>query len=75
MESWVAEKQWYHYDQDDGRMDQPPGCTEGKDCGHFTAVIWKNTQYVGCGKARAVNNTLYFVCNYYPPGNTGQRPY
>ena len=78
VESWVAEKQWYHYDQDDGRMDQPPGCTEGKDCGHFTAVIWKNTQYVGCGKARAAaaNNTLYFVCNYYPPGNqTGQRPY
>lgn len=46
-----------------------------KVCGHYTQVVWKNSRYVGCGKAMAANGTLYYVCNYYPAGNTGGRPY
>jgi pathogenesis-related protein 1 len=74
---FISEKQWYHYDQDDGRMGQPPGCTAplNNSCGHFTQVIWKNTQYVGCGKAISASDTVYYVCNYYPPGNSGGKPY
>jgi pathogenesis-related protein 1 len=88
---WIDEKQWYHYNDDrdgTGSNSQPPGCIIVRDspacrerqgycyCGHFTQVIWKNTQYVGCGKATAANGWVYFVCNYYPSGNiTGQKPY
>src|SRR3712207_7215241 len=29
----------------------PPGCTPPPNgtCGHYTQVVWKTTQYVGCG--------------------------
>ncbi|MBV9118076.1 MAG: hypothetical protein JOY63_12020 [Acetobacteraceae bacterium] len=61
-----------------GYSDQPPGCTPPQNgfCGHFTQVIWKDTQVVGCGKASAAHKTVYIVCNYYPIGNrAAQKPY
>jgi pathogenesis-related protein 1 len=80
VQSWINEKQWYHYDQDNGMgaSGQPPGCTAPwpQSCGHFTQVIWKNTQLVGCGKATAADGATYIACNYYPAGNwQGQKPY
>jgi pathogenesis-related protein 1 len=81
VQSWASEKQWYHYDLDDGMASATnagPGCTAAPPstfCGHFTQVVWKNTQYVGCGRASAPNGGR-FICNYYPAGNyTGQKPY
>jgi hypothetical protein len=74
---FISEKQWYHYDQDDGKG-QPPGCTAPAEnsCGHFTQVIWKDTQYVGCGTAVSTKNQKWYVCNYYPPGNWNyKKPY
>ena len=79
---FISEKKYYNYAQDEG-TDQPPGCTApkpGESCSHFTQVIWKNTQYVGCGKAiqlapQEASNMAYYVCNYYPGGNTGRKPY
>jgi pathogenesis-related protein 1 len=78
VDMWIAEKQNYHYDRDDGLgYRQPPGCDQGKVCGHFTQVIWKTTQYVGCGLAvAAASQEGCLVCNYYPPGNVaGHKPY
>ena len=81
VQGWISEKQWYHYDRDDGMAgwgNQLPGCTAppGKFCGHFTQVIWGATQFVGCGKATSASGTVSFVCNYYPSGNwKGQKPY
>jgi pathogenesis-related protein 1 len=78
---WISEKQWYHYEQDDGLAafsSQPPGCVPPKDavCGHFLQVIWKNTELVGCGSGTAADGSIYIVCNYYPSGNwAGQKPY
>jgi uncharacterized protein YkwD len=44
--------------------------------GHYTQVIWKNTERVGCGCALGASGTFFFVCNYDPPGNySGQKPY
>jgi uncharacterized protein YkwD len=44
--------------------------------GHYTQVIWKNTDRVGCGCALGASGTFFFVCNYDPPGNyMGQKPY
>ncbi|MBL1176558.1 pathogenesis-related family 1 protein [Pantanalinema sp. GBBB05] len=50
-------------------------CKPGKMCGHYTQVVWKTTQQVGCGMARG-NGKEIWVCNYNPPGNfTGRKPY
>lgn len=37
--------------------------------GHFTQVIWAGSAELGCGAARSKSGGIYFVCNYYPPGN------
>jgi len=37
-------------------------------CGHFTQVLWKTTEYIGCGTA-SCGNKYYFVCQYVRPGN------
>jgi uncharacterized protein YkwD len=36
--------------------------------GHFTQVVWRGTERVGCGTATC-NGLDLFVCNYDPPGN------
>jgi hypothetical protein len=54
-----------------------PDCATSKSAvvGHYTQIIWKTTQSVGCA---VVSNgrTDYLVCRYSPPGNAvGQKPY
>lgn len=58
------------------------GCTDAMNssgCGHYTQLVWENTQRVGCGVATCSNgayDTDVWVCNYDPPGNVvGQEPY
>ncbi|KAI4472033.1 cysteine-rich secretory protein-related [Holotrichia oblita] len=67
IESWFSEHVHYHYG--------PFG--KGYDkYGHYTALIWDTTEFVGCGYAAYDNdldpnlevNELY-VCQYGPPGN------
>ncbi|CAK1548707.1 unnamed protein product [Leptosia nina] len=41
------------------------------NCGHFTQIVWKNTQELGIGSAKSKSGKLYIVANYYPPGNYG----
>lgn len=43
--------------------------------GHFTQIVWKGTQQVGCatqycpqGLTNAAYAQYFTVCNYYPPG-------
>lgn len=44
--------------------------------GHYTQMVWKNTQAVGIGVAIDPDGDLYVVARYYPPGNfIGQYPY
>lgn len=57
-------------------------CVEAQSssgCGHYTQLVWRNTQRVGCGYAScpAGNRKMeIIVCNYDPPGNyIGQEPY
>jgi len=38
------------------------------DIGHFTQVVWKGTQKVGCG-SHDCGGTKMTVCNYAPAGN------
>ncbi len=61
-------------------------CAPGEVCGHYTQIVWRATNVVGCGiKNCTVNspfdgfpnpNWTIVVCNYKPPGNfRGKRPY
>ena len=65
---WVAEKPFYNYNSN--------SCAAGKQCGHYTQVVWRNSLRVGCAKVRCSNGGTFITCNYSPPGNyVGQRPY
>ncbi|XP_060524981.1 venom allergen 5-like [Cylas formicarius] len=49
--------------------------------GHYTQLVWADTEYVGCGYAAYETDDAYryqklYVCNYGPAGNyIGQYPY
>jgi hypothetical protein len=54
---------WYEEFVDyDFKSDYIPGT------GHFTQIVWKESQYLGCGLGSAER---YYVvtCNYFPMGN------
>jgi uncharacterized protein YkwD len=63
VQLWYDEVSYYNYWFNRCR---PP---EGISCGHFTQVVWANTERVGCGvkicEDRDVTRTLV-VCNYDP---------
>ncbi|KAI9076753.1 hypothetical protein K1719_041268 [Acacia pycnantha] len=68
VKMWVDEKAYYDYNSN--------SCAAGKQCGHYTQVVWKNSVRVGCAKVRCNNGGTFIGCNYSPPGNyNGQRPY
>ncbi|MBU8896812.1 hypothetical protein DRW03_16315 [Corallococcus sp. H22C18031201] len=60
-------------------------CADGKTCGHYTQIVWRNTARLGCASQKCTTNSPFgskfpnwelWVCDYAPPGNyAGQRPY
>ena len=49
-------------------------------CGHYTAIVWATSYEVGCAihackPPSKMGSATFMVCNYYPPGNWGTRPY
>jgi len=58
VNSWTSEYYEYPYGS--------PGFSMGT--GHFTQVIWKGTQKIGCGVA-ACGGSNIIVCSYSPAGN------
>ncbi|CAI5476391.1 unnamed protein product [Closterium sp. Yama58-4] len=70
VQSWVEEK------ADWTPSPIPDGCADGKMCGHYTQVVWRDTTHVGCGSAQCPDGAGMWVCNYSPPGNfVGQTPF
>ena len=70
LASWISEKNYYNY--------RTNTCAWGKECGHYTQVVWAKTRRVGCVARACASNrgATYVICNYNPPGNyIGQRPY
>lgn len=70
VDTWGSESQ--HYDA------ETHTCAAGASCGHYTQIVWSDTEKVGCGKATCAfdPNTTIWVCNYSPPGNiAGQTPF
>jgi len=67
VKSWESEKVYYHGEEINS--------SNYHDSGHYTQIVWKNTEQIGCAKAEC-NGNLIVVCNYNPPGNVlGQKPY
>ncbi|CAI0443865.1 unnamed protein product [Linum tenue] len=66
---WVGERADYDYNSN--------GCAPGKQCGHYTQVVWRSSTGIGCAKANCSGGRGTFViCSYNPPGNyVGQKPY
>ena len=52
---WYEEVSKYDYNK--------PGLSA--NTAHFTQVVWKDTEKIGCGVAGG----KYVVCRYYPSGN------
>lgn len=59
-------------------------CAPGKQCGHYTQLVWRASTGVGCASQTCSANSPFggsapwtlVVCDYAPPGNfVGQRPY
>jgi uncharacterized protein YkwD len=65
VHDWAAESKDYDY-----KANRCRGV-----CGHYTQIVWKTTEQVGCAMAKRGNREVW-VCNYDPPGNwVGRRPY
>uniref|UniRef100_UPI00398F4039 peptidase inhibitor 16-like n=1 Tax=Pristiophorus japonicus TaxID=55135 RepID=UPI00398F4039 len=75
VEDWYLELIDYTY--------ETMTCTPEKMCGHYTQVVWADTDKVGCSthfcnKVLGLDykNISILVCNYAPPGNyVGEKPY
>lgn len=59
VEKWYSEESAYDYNN--------PGYKKG--IGHFTQLVWKNSENLGCDVGCKSNNYCYVTCNYYPAGN------
>ncbi|XP_024147012.1 cysteine-rich venom protein TEL1 [Oryzias melastigma] len=54
------------------------GSINGGVVGHYTQVVWYNSNQIGCAMAYCPNSTYkyFYVCHYCPPGNYQlSRPY
>ncbi len=68
VNDWASEVRDYNYKKNK--------CRRGRRCGHYTQLVWRRTQEVGCGVAVCADKSQIWVCRYHPPGNIiGQRPY
>ena len=74
--NWADEVEFYSYTDNN--------CTPGEMCGHYTQIVWRETNEVGCATHYCSqiqniswpNGGYMVVCNYAPAGNyIGQRPY
>ena len=65
--AWESEKRYYG----GGRLTE----SNWYDSGHYTQMVWKNTEEIGCAKSICSGNMIV-VCNYNPPGNyLGEKAY
>ncbi|XP_071982603.1 uncharacterized protein [Engystomops pustulosus] len=75
LDDWHRERDFYNFTEN--------SCQEGQMCGHYTQVVWAETERVGCGEKFCEKlegfeegNMFLLVCNYEPPGNfQGEKPY
>ena len=59
-----ATEQWYNEIDTPGYDFENPGYNTNPGTGHFTQVVWKGSERLGCGVSGS-----YLVCRYEPAGN------
>lgn len=69
VQQWMLEKTSWD--------DKQSACAAGKVCTHYTQIVWKKTDRLGCGINRNAPGKwkVLLVCNYEPAGNTGGSPF
>ena len=68
VKAWAEEEKFYNY--------QTNQCQAGEDCGHYTQMVWHESQQVGCAMAICADKSQIWACNYHPRGNyIGEKPY
>lgn len=76
IQSFADEAEFYDYARN--------ACMPGKECGHYTQVVWAASTSVGCAVSHCETNSPFpgfsswdfWVCQYLPAGNVvGQKPY
>ena len=69
----LASKSWYSEIEDWNFAESK---ANGGVTGHFTQLVWKESQQLNCGYAEFENdyNSHYVVCQYFPRGNFGRTP-
>ncbi|KAJ0724417.1 putative CAP domain-containing protein [Helianthus annuus] len=67
--AWVGEQRWYRYGSN--------SCSGGRECGHYTQIVWRKTKRIGCARVTCFGGRgVFMTCNYFPPGNyIGEKPY
>ncbi len=68
VERWAGEAQCFRY----ASFPACCSCT----CGHYTQLVWADSQRLGCGMATCADGSEVWVCHYDPAGNfMGTPPY
>ena len=68
VRAWAEEQRDYDY--------RSNSCRSGKQCVHYTQLVWRDTTHVGCAMVLCSNSEQLWVCSYSPAGNwQGQKPY
>jgi pathogenesis-related protein 1 len=69
VDSWGSERADYDYANNQ--------CVQGKMCGHYTQIVWRDTTTVGCAVAVCEGTQeQVWACQYQPAGNwIGKKPY
>ena len=77
VDLWASEKSCYTYGPFEKGDSCATACDRSGGCGHYTQLVWRDTQVVGCGVAACADGrSEIWVCNYDPPGNfIGEAPY
>ncbi len=65
MSYFIAEKQHFK----PGEFPHVSRTGRWRDVGHYTQIVWHETQDVGCAVARGKRDEI-LVCRYWPAGNT-----
>ncbi|XP_031495607.1 pathogenesis-related protein 1-like [Nymphaea colorata] len=65
---WLSEYQFYDPTTNT--------CWPDKMCGHYTQMVWRDTERLGCARAECDGGGVFIICSYDPPGNwLGEGPF
>ena len=68
VDAWGSEYSDYSYSRN--------SCARGRTCGHYTQVVWAESETMGCAVASCPSLAQIWVCEYHPAGNVQRRrPY